>query len=57
MRPVLQKLGQDEDMDVKYFAQEAISGMCFVLCYMWLLPNFPLGVSSGKWQCTGMLGN
>lgn len=30
MKPVLQKLGQDEDMDVKYFAQEAISGMHFV---------------------------
>uniref|UniRef100_A0A8I5Y968 Protein phosphatase 2 scaffold subunit A beta n=1 Tax=Rattus norvegicus TaxID=10116 RepID=A0A8I5Y968_RAT len=25
VKPVLQKLGQDEDMDVKYFAQEAIS--------------------------------
>ncbi|PNI40754.1 PPP2R1B isoform 9, partial [Pan troglodytes] len=24
VKPVLQKLGQDEDMDVKYFAQEAI---------------------------------
>uniref|UniRef100_A0A8B9XBT9 Protein phosphatase 2 scaffold subunit Abeta n=1 Tax=Bos mutus grunniens TaxID=30521 RepID=A0A8B9XBT9_BOSMU len=27
VKPVLQKLGQDEDMDVKYFAQEAISAM------------------------------
>ncbi|KAB1254943.1 Serine/threonine-protein phosphatase 2A 65 kDa regulatory subunit A beta isoform [Camelus dromedarius] len=25
VKPVLQKLGQDEDMDVKYFAQEAMS--------------------------------
>uniref|UniRef100_A0A8C9A7T0 Protein phosphatase 2 scaffold subunit Abeta n=1 Tax=Prolemur simus TaxID=1328070 RepID=A0A8C9A7T0_PROSS len=25
VKPVLQRLGQDEDMDVKYFAQEAIS--------------------------------
>ncbi|XP_006833878.1 PREDICTED: serine/threonine-protein phosphatase 2A 65 kDa regulatory subunit A beta isoform-like isoform X3 [Chrysochloris asiatica] len=25
VKPVLQKLGQDDDMDVKYFAQEAIS--------------------------------
>jgi hypothetical protein len=32
VKPVLQKLGQDEDMDVKYFAQEAISGMPCVLC-------------------------
>lgn len=29
VKPVLQKLGQDEDMDVKYFAQEAISGKSF----------------------------
>ncbi|XP_023063979.2 serine/threonine-protein phosphatase 2A 65 kDa regulatory subunit A beta isoform isoform X2 [Piliocolobus tephrosceles] len=28
VKPVLQKLGQDEDMDVKYFAQEAISAVC-----------------------------
>ncbi|ELW64244.1 Serine/threonine-protein phosphatase 2A 65 kDa regulatory subunit A beta isoform [Tupaia chinensis] len=27
VKPVLQKLGQDEDMDVKYFAQEAISAV------------------------------
>jgi len=34
VKPVLQKLGQDEDMDVKYFAQEAISGgfVCSVSC-------------------------
>lgn len=34
VKPVLQKLGQDEDMDVKYFAQEAISGgsFCFLFC-------------------------
>ena len=31
VKPVLQKLGQDEDMDVKYFAQEAISGMSLCL--------------------------
>lgn len=35
VKPVLQKLGQDEDVDVKYFAQEAISGMS-VFC----LPAF-----------------
>lgn len=29
VKPVLQKLGQDEDVDVKYFAQEAISGRPF----------------------------
>lgn len=34
VKPVLQKLGQDEDMDVKYFAQEALSGRssCFLPC-------------------------
>ena len=31
VKPVLQKLGQDQDMDVKYFAQEAISGMSFCI--------------------------
>ena len=31
VKPVLQKLGQDEDMDVKYFAPEAISGMSLCL--------------------------
>lgn len=32
VKPVLQKLGQDQDMDVKYFAQEAISGRFF--CFL-----------------------
>ena len=31
VKPVLQKLGQDQDMDVKYFAQEAISGRAFCI--------------------------
>lgn len=29
VKPVLEKLASDSDMDVKYFAQEAISGECF----------------------------
>uniref|UniRef100_A0A452FC43 Protein phosphatase 2 scaffold subunit Abeta n=1 Tax=Capra hircus TaxID=9925 RepID=A0A452FC43_CAPHI len=36
VKPVLQKLGQDEDMDVKYFAQEAISGMSVSAFQLWL---------------------
>lgn len=28
VKPVLEKLATDQDMDVKYFAQEAISGTC-----------------------------
>lgn len=27
MKPVLEKLTQDQDVDVKYFAQEALTGM------------------------------
>lgn len=31
VKPVLEKLASDTDMDVKYFAQEAISGKLFCL--------------------------
>lgn len=31
VKPVLEKLATDSDMDVKYFAQEAISGEHFLL--------------------------
>ena len=31
VKPVLEKLATDTDMDVKYFAQEAISGKPFSL--------------------------
>lgn len=31
VKPVLEKLATDTDMDVKYFAQEAISGQYFSL--------------------------
>ena len=31
VKPVLEKLSTDTDMDVKYFAQEAISGKVFHL--------------------------
>ncbi|XP_042815409.1 serine/threonine-protein phosphatase 2A 65 kDa regulatory subunit A beta isoform isoform X4 [Panthera tigris] len=37
VKPVLQKLGQDEDVDVKYFAQEAIS----VVAQRLRKPDFP----------------
>lgn len=49
VKPVLQKLGQDEDMDVKYFAQEAISGMsvpAFQLC---------LGLTGCEWCQVGQV--
>lgn len=39
VKPVLEKLASDTDMDVKYFAQEAISGECFcslALHELWL---------------------
>lgn len=51
MKPVLQKLGQDEDMDVKYFAQEAISGMHLFSARLGLVGVFPSCGSSGEWQC------
>lgn len=35
VKPVLEKLASDTDMDVKYFAQEAISGEHLSLLSLW----------------------
>lgn len=33
VKPILEKLSQDQDMDVKYFAQEAITGKLLLCIY------------------------